>query len=146
MGYGSEKMMLIIEILLSIAMAGLIHEMGHYLTAMFLGHTLEFRRQGIRWIWDMPNDTPQHQRLIALSGFGAEIVFAPLLYFAGLWLYPWVVAIHLMAYPFYAGECSDFQWLDGFAGISKRGWMWIDLLVLCGAFWYGIYKIVVKVI
>ena len=146
MGYGSEKMMLIIEILLSIAMAGLIHEMGHYLTAMFLGHTLEFRRQGIRWIWDMPEDTPQHQRLIALSGFGAEIVFAPLLYFAGLWLYPWVVAVHLMAYPFYAGECSDFQWLDGFAGISKRGWMWIDLLVRCGAFWYGIYKIVVKVI
>ena len=146
MGYGSEKMMLIIEILLSIAMAGLIHEMGHYLTAMFLGHTLEFRRQGIRWIWDMPEDTPQRQRLIALAGFGLEILFIPLLFFAGLTLYPWVVAAHLCAYPFYAGGSSDFQWLDGFAGISKRGWMWVDILVLCGTFWYWIYKITMKVI
>ncbi len=133
-------MILMLNFILSIVLAGLIHELGHYLTAMFLCHTLEFRRQGIRYIWDMPNDTPQHQRLIALSGFGAEILAAPLLYFAGLTLYPFVVVVHLMAYPFYAGEYSDFQWLDGFAGISKRGWMWIDLLVLCGAFWYGVIK------
>lgn len=126
----------------SLILAGLIHELGHYLTAMFLGHTLEFRRQGFRFVWEMPNDTPKHQRLIAMSGFGVEIVFAPLLYLAGLTLYPWVVVMHLMAYPFYAEESSDFQWLDGFAGISKRGWMWIDLLTLCGAFWYGVYKIV----
>jgi len=113
---------------------------------MFLGHTLEFRRQGIRFLWDMPDDTEAHQRLIALSGFGAEILAAPLLYLAGLTLYPWVVVAHLIAYPFYAGGSSDFQWLNGFAGISKRGWMWIDILTLCGAFWYGIYKIVMKVI
>ena len=103
-------MILIVEILLSVAIAGLIHELGHYLTAMFLGHTLEFRRQGFRFIWDMPNDTETHQRLIALSGFGTEILFAPLLYLAGLWLYPWVVAVHLMAYPFYAGDYNDFGW------------------------------------
>ena len=105
-----------------------------------------FRRQGFRLIWDMPEDTPKHQRLIALSGFGTEILFAPLLYLAGLWLYPWVVAVHLIAYPFYAGEANDWKWLDGFAGISKRGWMWVNILALCVAFWYGIYKIVVKVI
>ena len=105
-------MILIVEILLSVAIAGLIHEMGHYLTAMFLGHTLEFRRQGIRWIWDMPEDTPQHQRLIALAGFGLEIMFCPLLYLAGLTLYPWVVAVHIVAYKFYAkGEYNDFKWL-----------------------------------
>ena len=63
-----------------------------------------------RFIWDMPEDTPKHQRLIALSGFGAEILTVPLLYFAGLWLYPWVVAVHLMAYPFYAGDYNDFGW------------------------------------
>ena len=103
-------MILIVEILLSVAIAGLIHELGHYLTAMFLGHTLVFRRQGIRFVWDMPNDTTQHQRLIALSGFGAEILFAPLLYLAGLWLYPLVVAAHLCAYPFYAGDYNDFRW------------------------------------
>lgn len=104
-------MILIVEILLSIAMAGLIHELGHYLTAMFLGHTLEFKRQGFRFIWDMPNDTEAHQRLIAMSGFGTEILFAPLLYLAGLWLYPWAVVVHLMAYPFYAGEANDFRWV-----------------------------------
>ena len=103
-------MILIVEILLSVAIAGLIHELGHYLTALTFGHHLVFRRQGFRFIWDMPEDTPKHQRLIALSGFGVEIVFAPLLYLAGLWLYPWVVAVHLMAYPFYAGDYNDFGW------------------------------------
>ena len=139
-------MLFIFTNILSVVLAVIIHELGHYLAAMFLGHTLEFRRQGFRFIWDMPNDTAQHQRLIALSGFGVEIVFATLLYLAGLTLYPWVVVAHLMAYPFYAGEYSDFKWLDGFAGISRRGWMWIDILVLCGAFWYGVYKIFMLVI
>jgi hypothetical protein len=103
-------MILMLNLILSVAIAGLIHELGHYLVALTFGHHLVFRRQGFRFIWDMPNDTPQHQRLIALSGFGAEILFAPLLYLAGLWLYPWVVAVHLMAYPFYAGDSNDFGW------------------------------------
>ena len=132
--------------MISLILAGLIHELGHYLVALTFGHHLVFRRQGFRFIWDMPEDTPKHQRLIALSGFGTEILFAPLLYLAGLTLYPWVVAVHLMAYPFYAGESNDFKWLDDFAGISKRGWMWVDILTLCGAFWWGIYKIIMKVI
>ena len=131
----------IIEAVVVIILTGAIHELGHYLTALTFGHHLVFRRQGFRFIWDMPNDTPQHQRLIALAGFGLELMLCPLLYLAGLTLYPWVVFTHLCAYPFYAGESSDFQWLDGFAGISRRGWMWIDILVLCGAFWYGVYKI-----
>ena len=99
-----------INILLSVVLAGLIHELGHYLTALTFGHHLVFCRQGFRFIWDMPNDTPQHQRLIALAGFGLEIMFCPLLYFAGLTLYPWVVAAHLCAYPFYAGDYNDFGW------------------------------------
>ena len=57
-------MILIVEILLSVAIAGLIHELGHYLTALTFGHHLVFRRQGFRLIWDMPEDTPKHQRLI----------------------------------------------------------------------------------
>ena len=99
-----------LNLILSVVLAVIIHELGHYLADMFLGHTLEFRRQGIRFIWDMPNDIPKHQRLIALSGFGAEILAAPLLYLAGLTLYSLVVVVHIMAYPFYAGEHSDFQW------------------------------------
>ena len=108
-----------INILLSVVLAGLIHELGHYLTALTFGHHLVFRRQGFRFIWDMPEDTEAHQRLIALSGFGAEIVFAPLLYFAGLTLYPWVVAVHLMAYPFYAGDYNDFGWGGDFVSVRK---------------------------
>ena len=98
------------NLLLSVVFAGIIHELGHYLTAMFLGHTLEFKRQGLRFIWDMPEDTEAHQRLIALAGFGLELMFCPLLYFAGLWLYPSVVSAHLLAYPFYAGDYNDFRW------------------------------------
>ena len=104
-------MILMLNLILSVAIAGLIHEMGHYLTALTFGHHLVFRRQGFRFIWDMPEDTPKHQRLIALSGFGAEIVFAPLLCFVGLWVYPFVVVGHLVAYRFYAGEYSDWKWL-----------------------------------
>ena len=98
------------NLIISIALAVIIHEAAHYLTALAIGYRLKFHRQGLRYIWDMPNDTESHQRLIALSGFGAEILVAPLLYFAGLWLYPWVVAAHLMAYPFYAGDYNDFRW------------------------------------
>ena len=36
-------MILIVEIILSVAIAGLIHELGHYLVALTFGHHLEFR-------------------------------------------------------------------------------------------------------
>ena len=101
----------ILIIIINLILAGLIHELGHYLTALFLGHNITFRRQGIRFIWGMPNDTPQHQRLIALSGFGLEVLFIPILFFTGLTLYPYVVILHLIAYPFYAGEANDFKWI-----------------------------------
>ena len=104
-------MILMLNFILSIVFAGLIHEMGHYLVALTFGHHLVFRRQGFRFIWDMPSDTPQHQRLMALSGFGLEVLFIPILFFAGLTLYPYVVILHLIAYPFYAGEANDFKWI-----------------------------------
>ena len=146
--------MFLITLVAAIVAAFLVHEAGHFLAGLCFGRVITFRfawgslfRIKVpRLIWDMPNHTPQHQRLIALSGFGAEIFFAPLLYLAGLWLYPWVVVVHLMTYPFYAGEANDWKWLDGFAGISKCGWMWVDILTLCGVFWWGIYKIIMKVI
>ena len=97
--------------MISLILAPLIHELGHYLAALYYGHNLVFRRQGIRFIWDMPNDTPKHQRLMALSGFGLEVLFIPILFFAGLTLYPYVVILHLIAYPFYAGEANDFKWI-----------------------------------
>ena len=99
-----------INIFVSVVLAGLIHELGHHLTALTFGHHLVFRRQGFRFIWDMPNDTPQHQRLIALAGFGAEIFFAPVIYFL-LPYYPVVAILHLIAYPFYAGSSNDFRFV-----------------------------------
>ena len=98
------------NLIISIALAVIIHESAHYLTALAFGYRLKFCRQGFRFIWDMPEDTPAHQRLIALAGFGLELMFCPLLYFAGLTLYPWVVVAHLLAYPFYAGDYNDFRW------------------------------------
>ena len=100
-----------LNLIVSIVLAFLIHEAAHYLTALCYGHHLTFRRQGIRYIWDMPEDTTAHQRLIALSGFGAEVLAVPLLYLVGLTAYPFVVIGHLVAYRFYAGEYSDFKWL-----------------------------------
>ena len=94
----------------SLLLAVIIHELGHYLVALTFGHHLEFRRQGIRWIWDMPEDTEAHQRLIALSGFGLEVLFIPILFFVGFTFYPYIVGLHLIAYPFYAGEANDFKW------------------------------------
>ena len=147
-------MILIVEILLLIAMAGLIHELGHFIIALGYGHFLRFefswghlwRIPIPRYIWYMPEElSVQNKRHVALAGFGAEFLVAPILYFL-LPYYPLIAFLHLMAYPFYAGGSSDFQWLDGFAGISRRGWMWIDILVLCGAFWYGVYKILTRML
>ena len=98
-------------IIMSIALAFAIHESAHYLTARLCGHRLVFRRQGLRLIWDMPEDKPSRQRAIALSGFGAEILAVPIFIYLGLWAYPYVAVVHLAAYSFYAGEYSDFRWL-----------------------------------
>lgn len=93
------------------SLAFLIHESAHYLTALAFGYRLKFRRQGLRYIWDMPDTDKWKQRCIALSGFGAEVLAVPLLYLVGLTAYPYVVAVHLVAYNFYAKEYSDFKWL-----------------------------------
>lgn len=142
-----------LNFLLSVVLAVIIHELGHFIIALGYGHFLRFefswgrlwRIPIPRYVWYMPEEfTDRQKRHVALGGFGAEILVAPILYFL-LPYYPLIAFLHLMAYPFYAGDSSDFQWLDGFLGISKRGWVWIDLLVLCGVFWWGIYKILTLV-
>ena len=135
------------NILLSVVLAGLIHELGHFIIALGYGNFLRFdftwgrlwRIPVPRYVWYMPADLPDKaKRHVALSGFGAEFLVAPILYFL-LPHYPLIAFLHLMAYPFYAGGSSDFQWLDGFAGISRRGWMWLDVLAFCAVCWAGIY-------
>ena len=100
----------LLDIIFTVLLAGIIHESSHYLTAMYYGHRLVFRRSGLRFIWDMPSDTKAHQRLIALAGFGAEILSAPIIYFL-LPYYPVVAILHLIAYPFYSGDSNDFRFI-----------------------------------
>ena len=140
-------MVLIIQILLSIIFAGLIHELGHFIAALGYGHFLQFefswgrlwRIPVPRYVWYMPEEfTDRQKRHVALAGFGAEFLIAPILYFL-LPYYPLVIFVHLIFYPIYAGDLSDFQWLAGFLGISQRGWMWLDVLAFCTACWTLIY-------
>ena len=105
------------SIAIAILIAFLTHEGGHFLAALYFGHVLRFRfswgRVCVpRYVWEMPATTRRKQRIIALAGFGLEIVVA-----AALSLIFWtpvfasVSMLHLLLYRFYAGECSDFNWL-----------------------------------
>ena len=141
-------MILMLNLILSIVFAGLIHELGHFIIALGYGHFLRFefswghlwRIPIPRYIWYMPEEfTDRQKRHVALSGFGTEFMVAPILYFL-LPYYPLIAFLHLTIYPFYAGSVSDFQWLEaGYLGISKRGWMWLDALVFCFICWTVIY-------
>ena len=106
-------MILIVEILLSVAIAGLIHELGHYVAALAFGSRLHFEFSwgelfGLRvprWTWQWPNVTPERLRIICQAGFVAELALVPLL----PWSYQVVALAHFALYPWYAGECSDFR-------------------------------------
>ena len=111
-------------ILLNIVLAGiaacLAHEGGHYLVARAFGQRLKFRFEWgrlfsvvpvPRWVWYMPDMAEWKQRVVAVAGFGTEFLVAGVAVALG-WLWLLLVAsVHLLAYPFYAGEASDFKWL-----------------------------------
>ena len=91
------------------------HEGGHFLMALAFGHALKFRFKGWtppRFVWDMPEMESWKQALVAVAGFGLELIMAGLLlnfpvgnYYAAF------ACFHLALYKFYAGEDSDFKWL-----------------------------------
>lgn len=108
--------------------ACVIHEGGHYLAALFLtGKKLRFSFS-LGWIankipvprftWNMPWTPDRWRRkVIALSGFGLELLIAVILMIsAPKWLfslvYTGVSVLHFFSYRFYAGEASDFKWLS----------------------------------
>lgn len=108
----------------AVCLAGIVHEFGHFLMAKLHGHTIRFRfaRGTIpklkivvpRFIWYMPEGlSPFNKKLVALAGFGLEFLFTiPLWFFKPFGaIYLTVAMLHLISYPFYAGENSDFQWL-----------------------------------
>lgn len=110
------------QILISLIAACLIHEAGHFITALIFGETLRFsfawgklfgKIPVPRFIWNMPQSFTSGQKMITgLAGFGAEFLTAiPLCIICGLWQYAAVTLLHLALYNFYAGDASDFKWL-----------------------------------
>lgn len=93
----------------------LIHEGGHFLAALAFGKRLQFRfswgRLGPvpvpRWIWQWPQVDRWKLRVICHAGFALEIALIPFL----PWPYQFIAVVHYAAYPFYAGESSDFEGL-----------------------------------
>ena len=120
-----------VDILLNSALAGIVacitHEGGHYLAALLFGKHLKFKFSWgklfnvipvPRWIWRMPlwdgydpNKSCWKDKIVALAGFTMEFFIAGVAVVLG-WLWLLLVAsVHIIAYPFYAGESSDFKWL-----------------------------------
>lgn len=94
----------------SILLIPLVHELGHWLAARLFGASLRFRFEWgrfyvPRWTWKWPDVTPLQLKVICLAGFGMEFAILPFM----PWQYAAGVLIHFAAYPWYAGETSDFK-------------------------------------
>ena len=101
----------------SVGLIPLVHELGHWLAALAFGSrlsfTFEWGKFGVpRWTWRWPDlvssdwmSGRNKLKLVCLAGFGLELGIAP---FMPL---PYRVAtiVHFLAYPFYAGEKSDWK-------------------------------------
>ena len=95
----------------------LVHEFGHWLAARLFGASLHFtfewgRFYVPRWTWRWPDLVSSDRmsgrnklKLVCLAGFGTEIALIPFM----PWPYQVAVILHFWAYPFYAGEKSDWK-------------------------------------
>lgn len=88
----------------------LVHELGHWLAARLFGSRLVFAFEWgkyylPRWTWDFPDVPKWKLRIICLAGFGLEFALVPFMPLP----YRVAAAIHFVAYPFYAGEKSDWK-------------------------------------
>ena len=103
-------------------LALLIHELGHYLIALYFGEQLAFRFELSklfgkipipRFIWTMPEGlTNMQKKAVALAGFGTELTAIVPCVLMGFWEYAVVAGTHLVLYNWYAGENNDFKWLN----------------------------------
>lgn len=111
-----------LSVIFALPIACVAHELGHFLTAWFFGQRLTLRFSWgklfgkipiPRFTWDMPEAlTDKQKKIVALAGFGLELLAAPCLFLAGLELYAVVALAHLALYPMYAGEVNDFKWMN----------------------------------
>lgn len=113
---------MILQILISLIAACLIHEAGHFIVALIFGETLRFhfawgklfgKIPVPRFIWEMPKSFTSGQKMITgLAGFGLELLTAVPCLIYGIWEYPVTAAAHFALYPLYAGEANDFKWFN----------------------------------
>jgi hypothetical protein len=118
-------MTILIQVVLAILLCLLIHEGGHYFTALYFGHRLKFRfAWGKLWkipiprfIWTMPDMSWWAQFVTSRMGFITEFVALPLIiiltcsYSQNFWVaYLMITILHLASYDYYAGEDNDFKW------------------------------------
>jgi membrane-associated protease RseP (regulator of RpoE activity) len=94
----------------TILLIPLIHELGHWLAARLFGSRLSFRFEWgkyyvPRWTWRWPDVSKWQLRIICLAGFGLEMALIPFMPLP----YQVVAILHFVAYPFYAGEASDWK-------------------------------------
>ena len=113
----------IIWFVLAAVAAMAIHEGGHYAAARRFGKRLKYRFEWgyvwkipiPRWVWNMPYFFERwRRRVVALAGFGAELLAAPIFYCISPGfgkVYAVLAALHLVLYRFYAGEHNDFELL-----------------------------------
>lgn len=101
----------------SVGLIPLVHELGHWLAALAFGSRLSFTFEWgkyyvPRWTWRWPDlvssdwmSGRNKLKLVCLAGFGLEFAILP-------WMpraYQVAAVIHFIAYPFYAGEASDWK-------------------------------------
>ena len=104
----------------SVLLIPIVHEAGHWLAARLFGasltFTFEWGRLGPikvpRWTWRWPDlvssdwmSGRNKLKLVCLAGFGLEFAILP-------WMprvYQVAAVAHFIAYPFYAGESSDWK-------------------------------------
>lgn len=103
--------------LITLLFAAFMHELGHGLAAAAFGELITFRFDwGRLWkipvprlLWKMPILPPEQQRCIAAAGFGLEFLIVPIMLYLGIYIYIFITFAHLLLYPFYAGDASDFR-------------------------------------
>lgn len=104
------------ELTLALLLCSLAHEGGHHVAALCFGERLHFRFAWGRFcvprlVWTMPEMERREQRVVALAGFWTEAVVAGVLNACGWAWMALAFAAHFLAYPFYAGDASDFRWV-----------------------------------
>ena len=78
---------IVVQVIFGFCFAVFVHELGHYLMS---GCKLKFRREGLRFVWDMPEDADDQAKVrIAKAGFGAQFL-ASYLFLAAVYLFPMI--------------------------------------------------------